>query len=178
MGNTRDFILEMKKSMQLLPTQRFLKGISSFDINFFLHTLCKEYKSLGRNVRFPWLKLGRNKNLKHRGFTGGSIEKLVLSRKGQYVLFGKAKLNNAVHKAFIKRLSSEKNEKRRFKMYSNKARGKFTANHAIGISVYAKLNALYYDNACIKNPPKFDVMQLALKMTDITNCFVFNIFEV
>ena len=142
MGNTRDFVQDMKKSMQLLPTQRFIKGISSFDINFFLHTLCREHKSLGRNVQFTWLKLGRNENLKHRGITGGSIEKLVLSRKGQYVLFGKAKLNNAVHKAFIKRLSSEKNEKRRLKMYSNKARGKFTANHAISISVDANLNAL------------------------------------
>jgi hypothetical protein len=178
MGNTRDFVLEMKTSMQLLPTQRFLKGISSYDINYFLHSLCNEYKSLGRNVQFKWLKLGRNKNKKHRGFTGGSIEKLVLSTAGQYVLFGKAKIKNDIHKAFIKRLTKEKNEKCRFIIYKNKAKGKYTSNHAIGISVDHNLNALYYDNACTKSPPKFDVLQLALKMSDISNCYVFNIFEV
>jgi hypothetical protein len=177
MGNTRDFVLEMKKSMQLLPTQRFTKGIGSYDINFFLHTLCREYKSLGRNVQFTWLKIGRNKSLKHRGFTGGSIEKLVLSRKGQYVLFGKAKLKNSIHRAFIIRLKKEKKEKLRFIIYSNKARGKCRANHAVGISVDDHLNALYYDNACIESPPKFEVMRLAEKMSDISNCYVFNIFE-
>ena len=75
MGNTRDFVLEMKKSMKLLPTQKFIKGISSYDINYFLHTLSKEYKALGRNIQFTSLKVGRNKSRKHRGFTGGSIEK-------------------------------------------------------------------------------------------------------
>ena len=178
MGNTRDFVLEMKKSMQLLPTQKFLKGISSYDVNFFLHSLSKEYKALGRNVKFTWLKLGRNKSCKNRGFTGGSIEKLVLSRKGHYVLFGRAKLNNTAHRAFIRSLAKEKKEKLRFVMYSNKARGKLSANHAVGISVDDDLNAWYYDNACTINPPKFHVLVLARKMTDITNCFVFDIFEV
>ena len=178
MGTTRDFILEMKKSKKLLPTQGFTKGISSYDINYFLHTLIKEYKALGRNVKFTWLKVGRNKSRKHRGFTGGSIEKLVLSRKGQYVLFGRAKINNSAHTAFIRKLAQGKTEKHRFLMYANKARGKLSANHAIGIAVDDKLNPLYYDNACLKKPPKFEVLVLARKMTDITNCFVFNIFEV
>jgi hypothetical protein len=177
MGNTRDFVLEMKKSMQLLPTQGFMKGISSYNINYFLHTLSKEYKALGRNVKFTWLKVGRNKGRKHRGLTGGSIEKLVLSRKGQYVLVGKAKIDNSVHKAFIRRLAHGKTERHRFLMYANRARGRLSANHAIGISVDDKLKALYYDNACIKKPRKFEVLALARKITDITNCFVFNIFE-
>ena len=56
MGTTRDFILEMKKSKKLLPTQGSTKGISSFDINYFLHTFIKEYKALGRNVKFTWLE--------------------------------------------------------------------------------------------------------------------------
>ena len=107
MGNTRDFVLEMKKSMKLLPTQKFIKGISSYDINYFLHTLSKEYKALGRNIQFTWLKVGRNKSRKHRGFTGGRIEKLVLSRKGQYILFGWAKINNSAHNAFIRRHQSD-----------------------------------------------------------------------
>ena len=99
------------------------------------------------------VKVGRNKSRKHRGFTGGSIEKLVLSRKGQYVLFGRAKINNSAYTAFIRKLAQGKTEKHRFLMYANKARGKLSANHAIGISVSVddKLNSLYYDNACIKN---------------------------
>jgi hypothetical protein len=101
----------------LLPTQKFIKGISSYDINYFLHTLSKEYEALGRNIQFTSLKVGRNKSREHRGFTGGSIEKLVLSRKGLHILFRRAKVNNSAHNAFICRLAQGPTEKRRFLMY-------------------------------------------------------------
>ena len=79
--------------------------------SIFLHTLSREYKALRRNDKFTQLKLGRNKSRQNRGFAGGSTEKIFLSRKGHYVLFGRAKLNNTAHQAFIRSLAKEKKEK-------------------------------------------------------------------
>jgi hypothetical protein len=176
MNGERDLILELKKSMQMLPTQKFVRGIGSKDINVFLHELTREYKSLGRVVNFVWKKIGTNRSETRKGFHGKSIEKIILT-EGKYVLFGKAKWNNEDHKSFMKRLKKVEDEKTRFRIFGKRADGKKTADHAVGILVDS-YGTFLYDNAMKNGRKTFSVETIADKMCDINNCYVFDLFEV
>ena len=176
MNGERDLIVELKKSMQMLPSQKFIKGIGSKDISVFLHELTRGYKSLGRVVNFKWKKMGTNRSVKRRGFCGKSLENLIV-QDGRYVLFGKAKWNNDSHKMFMKRLKKEEDEAARFKMFGKRADGRKTADHAVGILV--EKDAIWlYDNAMKAGRKIFSVENIADKMCDINNCYVFDLWEV
>ena len=132
---TISFIDGVKKSMGLFPKQKFIKGIGSADILRFFKETKATYKSMGRKVVFTWKKLCRNRSPKHKGFNGGCIEKNVLLNEGKYILFGRAKILNPPHLAFLKALKLLPTESERFRLFALKANELKTADHAIGICV-------------------------------------------
>ena len=52
MGGKLSFVDEVKKSMGLLVTQGFSRGISSDDISKYLRSLVAQYKAAGKNVQY------------------------------------------------------------------------------------------------------------------------------
>lgn len=175
---TVSFIDGIKKSMGLFPKQRIVKGIGSADILRFFKETKATYKTMGRSVVFTWRKLCRNRSPKHKGFNGGSIEKNILLNQGMYILFGRSKINNPPHHAFIKALKILPNESERFLLFALKANGLKTSDHAIGISVSGNNQPLIYDNSnrnCVPRP--FTVINFANKMSDISNGFLIDFYE-
>jgi hypothetical protein len=173
-----NFVSEMKKVMLLEPSQKFVKGISSYDILMFLQSVRRDYKVLGKELGFLWKKVGRNHTAKRRGFYGKSIENSLLPKEGRYVLFGKAKWNSAAHKQFIKMLKKQVTEKQRFMVYGKKANGSKRADHAVGLWVGKEGKNFLYDNAMTNGEQEFSVQNVADKMADISQCYVLDIWEV
>ena len=178
MNGERDFVEEMKKVMMLSPTQKFVKGISSYDILMFLQALKREYKAKGRAISFVWKKVGRNHTAKRRGFYGKSVESRLLPHAGRYVLFGKAKWNSAAHMQFMKVLKKQATEKQRFIVYGNKANESKRADHAVGLWVGKDGKNYLYDNAMTNGVQEFSVQNVADKMADISQCYVLDICEI
>ena len=161
--------------MNMLESQGFIKGIGSTDIWNYLIGVQGDYLKMGRKVDFKWIKMGRNATANHKGFSGMSVEK-ILERKCMYVLFGKAKLNNNEQKKFMKRLKGFTCEKERFKFFGRRAMGKRKADHAFGVRIDEE-GKFCYDSAMKNGRKVFSVENLAEKMCDINNCFVFDLFE-
>lgn len=169
-------MLEMKKSMNMMESQGFVKGIGSNDVWNYLIGVQRDYLSIGRKVDFMWRKMGRNATANHKGFSGISVER-ILKRDGMYVLFGKAKWNNDEQRKFMKRLRGFTCERERFKFFGRRAKGKRKADHAFGVRVDVE-GKFCYDSAMKSCRKVFSVENLAEKMSDINNCFVFDLFEV
>ena len=70
MDGKRNIINEVKKSMNLKTSQGFTKGISSDHVSQFLRSLVKEYKEMGRNVKYLWKKMEGSRDGQKKGFSG------------------------------------------------------------------------------------------------------------
>ena len=69
-------MLEMKKSMNMMESQGFVKGIGSNDVWNYLIGVQRDYLSIGRKVDFMWRKMGRNATANRKGFSGMSVERI------------------------------------------------------------------------------------------------------
>ena len=164
-----------KKTMKIGAFQRITKGISSWDVNNYLRWLCSMYESTGQAVKFVWRKVQKVDTNTRRSFSGASVFKLLSGAVGQYVLFGKAKWNNDVHRKKLKRLKNLSNERSRFIIYGLTANGRKTADHAVGICIAQASTNLLYDNSTRNISVNFNAEALASKMSDVSSCYIFDV---
>ena len=101
MDGALGFVESFKKTMLINPSQRITKGISLI-VNTYLRWLRSIYKSLGRDMTFVWKRVQKVDSKSNRAFNGASVYKLLPGAMGQYVLFGKAKWNNDLHRKQLK----------------------------------------------------------------------------
>jgi hypothetical protein len=177
MDGTRNIVTEVKKSMGLQPTQGFTRGISSEDIYKFLRSLVKEYKDLGREIKYVWRKMEGSRGGDHIGFSGVHVQRITKRTAGNYILFGKGARNNAPRAALIKRVGKFKGQTRKYIEYGETAQGLKRADHAVSIHV-GECGQMFYDNAFLNIAKPFCLETLMLYMEDICYCFVCDIFEV
>ena len=164
-----------KKTMKIGASQRTTKGISSWDVNNYLRWLCSMYESTGRAMKFVWRKVQKVDTNRRRSFSGASVFELLSGAVGQYVLFGKAKWNNDVHRKQLKRLKNLSNERSRFIIYGLTANGRKTADHAVGICIAQASTNLLYDNSMRNISVNFNAEALASKMSDVSSCYIFDV---
>lgn len=171
------FVETFKISMNLLPSQNILKGISAADVNLYLRWLAIRYESSGRKLSYVWKRIKKVDTNLNRYFNGWSVFKLLSGNTGRYVLFGKAKWNNDAHRKQLKKLKSIHNERTKFIVYAVTANGSKVPDHAVGLSIGFTASPILYDNSMRNVGASFDAEALASKMSDVSSCYVFDVRE-
>ena len=92
------FVESFKYTMKISGSQRITKGILSLNVNNYLRWLSTTYENSGMRMKFIWRKVLKVDTNTKRPFTVASVYKLLPGAAGQYVLFGKAKWNNDLHR--------------------------------------------------------------------------------
>ena len=101
------------------------KGIGYSDVRIVLEHVVKHSQ---RRVQFEWKKMkGRASNAK--GWSMESFAAGIVSKKGQYVVCGKAKRNSNKHVKLVKRVTDVVNKVKQIKV--NEVKG--NCDHAMGI---------------------------------------------
>ena len=175
MNGKLNFVESFKETMKLSVSQRITKGISSLNANNYLRWLSSNYESTGRTMKFIWRKVLKVDTKTKRSFNGASVYKLLSGAGGQYVLFGKAKWNNDLHRRQLKRWKSLSNEKSRFILYKLTANGRKTADHAVCLCIGQTSTNLLYDNSMHNIPVNFNAEARASKMSDVSSCYIFDV---
>ena len=175
MDGKLNFVESFKLTMDLSVSQRITKGISSLNVNNYLRWLSSKYLSTGRLMKFTWRKVLKVDTKTKRSFNGASVYKILSGASGQYVLFGKAKWNNDLHRKQLKRLKSLGNERSRFILYGLTANGQKTADHAVGLCISQTSSNLLYDNTMRNIFVNFNAEALASKMSDVSSCYIFDV---
>ena len=175
MDGELNFVESFKETMKLSVSQRIIKGISSLNVNNYLRWLSSKYETTGRRMVFIWRRVLKVDSKTKRSFNGASVYKLLCGASGQYVLFGKAKWNNDMHRKQLKRLKSLANERSRFILYGLTANGRKTADHAVGLCISPTSTNLLYDNTMRNISVNFNAEALASKMSDVSSCYIFDV---
>ena len=172
MDGALGFVESLKNTMLINPSQRITKGISSLNVNIYLRWLRSIYKSTGRDMTFVWKRVQKVDSKSKRVFNGASVYKLLKGAVGQYVLFGKAKWNNDLHRKRLKRLRSLTNERSRFIVYGLTANGRKVPDLAVGLSITDTSVHLLYDYSMRNIFVNFNAEALASKMSDVSSCYL------
>ena len=175
MDGRLNFVESFKQTIELSVSQRITKGISSLNVNNYLRWLSSKNESTGRRMKFIWWKVLKVDTKTKRSFNGASVYKLLSGAGGQYVLFGKAKWNNVLHRKQLKRLKSLGNERSRFILYGLTANGRKMADHAVGLCISQTSTNLLYDNTMRNIFVNFNAEALASKMSDVSPCYIFDV---
>ena len=178
MNGSESFIENFKTSMNYGKTQKIVKGITAHDVNNYLTSICSRYADQKRIVTFTWKKVFKVNTKTKRVFNGYSIYKMLYGRAGRYVIFGKAKWNNDLHRKLMKKISLLKNERNKFVCYGGNARGTKLPDHAVGILIGDDKKNFLHDNSMKNIFMELTAHNIANKMSDITCCYSFDITEV
>ena len=175
MDGKLNFVESFKETMKLSVSQRITKGISSLNVNNCLRWLSSKYETTRRRMEFIWIKVLKVDTKTKRSFNGASVYKLLSGAGGQYVLFGKAKWNNDLHRKQLKRLKSLSNERSRYILYGLTASGQKTADHAVALCISQTPTNLLYDTSMRNISVNFNAEALASKMSDVSSCYIFDV---
>ena len=168
-GNT------FKKSLGLNIDDKLHYGASVEDASTYLKYVCARNKELGIKLKYEFRRV-TGRHGKSRRWNAHSIEKTVVNKKGIYVVYGKAKWLNKLHTALLKRIKKANCVGEELEIYSMVAKGLSRMDHAI--SIRSDENGVrIFDNACTNGSIKYNVLNLASKMIDLTNCYYFDLYE-
>ena len=127
--------------------------------------------------RFTWKP---KKGLKYgeRKWCLKSIMKGVVSRRGQYIVLGKARWNNRKHGAFVKRVCKLKNLDDAIVEYvQNEISG--ASDHAMGVvSEGAGGECRLYDNTWDVSHKLFSMENVTSSLVRASQCYFFELIEV
>lgn len=135
-------------------------------------------------------RVGGNQMDVKRRFGVLQMDEKVLSRQGNYLLFGETKRKNAEYVKFVKRIGSMSEMKQKMmwqaRMDRDRARRKtvsdkgvrlFKPNHCVGVRVARKENYLYC-NSMMEKEGIYSTMALISKLKNIVDCFVWDLYIV
>jgi hypothetical protein len=163
-----------KASLGLNADNKLLYGSSVEDAIAFLKYVCKENKKRGVKLNYEFRRVAGRCGERRR-WNASSLEKTVMARKGIYVIFGKAKRTNSIHKALLKRIRSADCVGDELEIFSKVAKGMSRKDHAV--SIRSDCDGLrLFDNACVKGSVEFNMTNLANKMIDLTHCYYFDLY--
>ena len=128
MSGKRRFVEVAKEAMGRSVSDNLSKGIGCSDVRIVLEYVVKHSQ---RNVRFEWKKMkGRatdSKGWSMRDFAAG-----IVSKKGQYIVCGKAKRKSNKHVNLVKRVIDLDDRVKQIKVFTdNEVKG--NCDHAMGI---------------------------------------------
>ena len=164
-----------KASLGLESDNKLLCGTSVEDAVQFMKFVCAANKKRGIKLGYEFRRVSGRHGLSRR-WNVKSVMETGVKRRGIYVMFGKAKRSNAIHKAFLKRIKSATCVGDELEIYSKVAQGMSRKGHAISIRSDCD-GVRLYDNAFVKGSVEFDITNLASKMIDLTNCYYFDLYK-
>ena len=193
MGGTRDVKEVLKTSLGKSLTDKLHYGINVAEVAEFLKYVKRENKRLGRKIGYNWDRVrGRKTETSkkpEKKWTVKSLNQTVLQKNGIYIIWCKARPNNASKIVqgrkileIYKDVSLTATEKLTSSIedFSKKAKGDKIPDHGISILSDGTLNQTFiYDNGTTNKVGKvpFTVKNLSDKVCDLTDCFYFNIFK-
>jgi hypothetical protein len=164
-----------KASLGLESDNKLLYGTSVEDAVQFMKYVCAANKKRGIKLGYEFRRVSGRYGVSRR-WNVKSMMETVVKRRGIYVMFGKAKRANAIHKALLKRIKSANCVGDELEIYSKVAQGMSRKDHAVSIRSDCD-GVRLYDNACIKGSVEFNITNLASKMIDLTNCYYFDLYK-
>ena len=164
-----------KTSLGLSLDNKLLYGSSVGDAVTFLKYVCTENKKRGVKLCYEFRRVAGRYG-ESRRWNARSLKETVTARKGIYVIFGKAKRTNKIHKALLKRIKSADCVGDELEIYSKVAKGMSRKDHAVSIRSDDD-DIRLFDNACTKGSVEFSMTNLANKMIDLTHCYYFDLYE-
>ena len=170
MSGTRKFVDVAKEAM---GRSSLSKGMGVSDVRIVLEHVVKHSQ---RRVRFEWKKMkGRASNAKGwsmRDFAAG-----IVSKKGQYIVCGKAKRNSCKHVKLVKRVNEIVNKVEQMKVYTDHE-VKGSCDHAMGIvSEGDGGECKLYDNTWTVPVKSYTLPNFMSSLSSANCCFFFNLIE-
>ena len=168
-GNT------FKAALGLSADNKLLYGTSVEYAVTYMKYGCAGNKKRGIKLKYEFRRV-TGRHGKVRKWNVQSITETVVKKRGIYVIFGKAKRANAIHKALMKRIKKADCVGEELEIYSKVAKGLSRKDHAI--SIRSDENGVrLFDNACTNGSIEFNIENLASKMIDLTNCYYFDVYD-
>ena len=161
------------------------KGINPSDVVYWLEYVKDYWFGLGISLDYNW------RPVKVYGGFVRNMVKSVISRKGNYVLLGRATRNNNVYADLLTRFAGGKknkakkiakvvvSEEEKMKMYAQVAVkcARSSCDHAMGLKVL-KREAICFNNGSKIYRTVFCAENMAKMMIGLSVCYVVDLFEV
>ena len=173
MSGKRRFVEVAKEAMGRSVSDNLSKGIGCSDVRIVLEYVVKHSQ---RNVRFEWKKMkGRatdSKGWSMRDFAAG-----IVSKKGQYIVCGKAKRKSNKHVNLVKRVIDLDDRVKQIKVFTdNEVKG--NCDHAMGIvSEGDGGDCKLYDNTWTVPEKSYTLPNFMSSLSSAKCCYFFNFIE-
>jgi hypothetical protein len=179
LGGTVDMRV-MLQSVMTTHGRTLLYGVTAEDIQQLLRKVVEENRVRGRNVGYTWRRVGLRKST-GKGWDVSDFRRSVLNKVGKkFVMLGKTMWLNDAHRAKMARLKNlSENEICEVWGEMESAWGLSKVDHAIAVRVEAKEDASrLVDNGCTAGMRLFTMTNLAMRMTDLCDCYEFDVYDV
>ena len=165
MSGKRRFVDVAKEAMGKSASDNLSKGIGCSDVRIVFEHVVKHSQ---RNVRFEWKKMkGRASDAK--GWSMKDFAAGIVSKKGQYVVCGKAKRNSDKHVKLVKRVSDVSDKVKQVKG---------NCDHAMGIVSEGdggECNSYY--NSWTVPEKSYTLPNFMSSLSSARCCYLFNLIE-
>jgi hypothetical protein len=173
MGNTMDVRAVVKKALELKDDHIFEHGISAKDIYRVFIYVVMENEKRGIKLGFVWSRVRPT-----GGFQVSRMREFLLSRKGRYVLLGKAKDRSDEWEKLMKRLKREKEEDVQLMLYAKTSDkvSKKRIDHAMGLHVEDDKMSCF-NNGYTRGMMPYTVLSIASQMESINEGYYVDLFK-
>ena len=170
MSGKRKFVDVAKEAM---GRSSLSKGMGFSDVRIVLEHVVKHSQ---RRVRFEWKRMkGRASDAK--GWSMGDFAAGIVSKKGQYIVCGKAKRNSSKHVKLVKRVNDVVNKVEQIKLFTDHE-VKGSCDHAMGIvSEGDGGECKLYDNTWTVPVKSYTLPNFMSSLSSAKCCFFFNLIE-
>ena len=159
----------LKTAMGVEEDDKLKNGVRAEDVSAMFKYVQALYEAEGRQMRFTWVRIGKNHAKKGEGWKGEDCIK-TFSNPGKFIVLGKAKKNNKDYAKIMKALSKKKlSEVERSKKFALYAKGTKKINHAISVVIYELGGGVLFDNGC--GEKEYSIVSIASRMEDISVCY-------
>lgn len=179
LGGTVD-IRVLLQSVMATQGRALLYGVTSNDIHCLMMKVVEENRVRGREVGFVWKRVGLRKHT-GKGWDVGSMKRTVLNKFGKkFVMLGKTVWGNEAQRKKMARLRNL-SEIEICEVWGEmkSAWGLSAVDHAVAVRIEAREDdSRLIDNGCSEGMRLFTMTNLALRMTDLGDCFELDVFDV
>jgi hypothetical protein len=173
LGSTTDVREVFKNALGLESGEIFDDGISAKDMHRVFSYIVIENEKRGIKLGFEWRRVRPT-----GGFKVSRLKEFLLSRKGRYVLLGKAKDRSEDWENLMKRLKKAKEDDVQLTLYAKTSDkvSKKRMDHAMGLYVDDD-KILCFNNGYKRGMLPYTVLNIASQMESINEGYYVDLFK-
>ena len=173
LGNTMDVREVFKEALGVNSEDIFEDGISAKDMYTVFTHIVLENEKRGIKLGFVWSRVRPT-----GGFNVSRMDEFLLSRKGRYVLLGKAKDRSEEWERLMKRLKKAKEQDVQLKIFAKTSDkvSKKRIDHAMGLYVESDKMSCF-NNGYARGVMPFTVLNIASQMESINEGYYVDLFK-